>query len=57
MSRKFLKFLRNEDGGETVEYALVVGMIVVGLAALLPAIGTQVSTLFNGIASALDAAP
>ena len=47
------KFWRNEDGGETVEYALVIGVIVVGIGAIIVAISDDVSTLFEGINSAL----
>jgi Flp pilus assembly pilin Flp len=48
------KFWRNEDGGETVEYALVIGVIVVGIGAIIVAISDDVSTLFEGINSALS---
>ena len=49
----FRKFVQDEQGLETVEYAIIVGLIVVGTIAAIVAIGgwvsTQFTTLQNGI--------
>lgn len=50
------KFWRDEDGGETVEYALVIGVIVIGLAGLMVLISGDVETLFQAISDELDEA-
>ena len=42
-------FLKEEDGGELVEYALVIGVLVVGISGIMPAIQTAVNTLFTAI--------
>ncbi|WP_200375002.1 Flp family type IVb pilin [Thiocystis violacea] len=46
-------FWRDEDGGEIVEYALVVGLLVVGIAGLMVTISGHVGTLFGAIGEEL----
>jgi pilus assembly protein Flp/PilA len=36
------KFLRDEDGGEVLEYALIAGLIVVAAIAAITTVGTKV---------------
>ena len=47
------RFLADERGLETVEYAIIAGLIVVGLIVVLASIGTKVKSKFDAIDSAL----
>jgi pilus assembly protein Flp/PilA len=38
----FAKLVRDEDGGEVLEYALIAGLIVVAAIAVIGAVGTKV---------------
>ena len=42
-----MKFLREEDGLETVEYAIIAGLIVVGTIVTIGLIGGDVATIFG----------
>jgi Flp pilus assembly pilin Flp len=48
-----LAFLKNEEGLETVEYAIITGLIVVATITLIGTIGTWVHDTFNTLASSL----
>jgi Flp pilus assembly pilin Flp len=39
---QILGFLRDEDGGEVLEYALIAGLIVVAAIAAITTVGTKV---------------
>ena len=41
------KLLRNEQGMETVEWAILAALIVAGLIGVVAAIGTNVNAAFN----------
>ena len=41
------RFLQDEQGLETVEYAIIAGLVVSGLVAIIVAIGNWVFTQFN----------
>ena len=43
------KFVKDERGLETVEYAIIAGLIVVGTIALIGTIGTWVKGQFNSL--------
>ena len=49
------KILRDEQGGEVLEYALIAGLIIVGAIALITSVGTKVlakwQSLDNGVGS------
>ena len=47
------RFLSDEKGLETVEYAIIAGLIVVGLIVVIASIGTKVKNKFNALDSAL----
>jgi len=47
------RFLSDERGLETVEYAIIAGLIVVALIALMSAIGTKVKDKFQALHDAL----
>ncbi len=36
------RFIRDEQGGEVIEYALILGLIIVGTIAAIGAVGTRV---------------
>jgi len=47
------KFWMEEDGGESVEWPLVVGLIAVGAIVILGAVGDKVVEVFTDIDTAL----
>jgi pilus assembly protein Flp/PilA len=54
MLRLIDRFRRDERGAALVEYAILVGLIAVICIAAVAIVGTQVSTAFSTIASALS---
>jgi pilus assembly protein Flp/PilA len=54
MKRLLQKFLKNEKGLETVEYAIIAGLIVVGVIATVTSIGDWVGTKFGALLTALS---
>jgi pilus assembly protein Flp/PilA len=46
-------FLSDEKGLETVEYAIIAGLIVIALIALMTAIGNKVKNKFQALNDAL----
>jgi len=50
----FKKFLTDEQGLETVEYAVIAGLIVVGAIATIASIGFWVATRFAELETALS---
>lgn len=54
---KILKRFANEtEGQDLIEYGLLIGIIAVGLATILPAIGAKVLDYFTDLNTALPAA-
>ena len=49
------RFLKDESGLETVEYAIILGIIVVGTIAVISAIGLWVKTKFEATNTAIHA--
>ena len=49
------RFARNDDGLETVEYAIIAGLIVVGTIVAITAIGVWVASQFQSLQSTLGA--
>jgi pilus assembly protein Flp/PilA len=47
----------DESGAELTEYSLVIGVVAVGLIAVLVLFRGQIGSLFTRIGSSLDAAP
>jgi len=47
--RSIRKFLSDERGLETVEYAIIAGLIVAGLVAIIVAIGGWVKNQFSNL--------
>ena len=50
-----LAFVRDEEGQDLLEYALLVALIALVAIAAVTAAGGSVSTIFNKIATALNA--
>ena len=49
-------FIRNEEAQDLVEYALLVGLIVLGAVTLLTNTGNQIENIFTTIVSSLTSA-
>jgi len=47
------KLAKNEEGVTAMEYGLIAAATVVAIAALMPGIGTALSTIFSTISNAL----
>ena len=47
------KLVKNEEGVTAMEYGLIAAATVVAIAALMPGIGTALSTIFSTISTAL----
>jgi Flp pilus assembly pilin Flp len=46
-------FLRDETGGEVLEYALIAGLIVVAAIAVIGSVGTKVLASWNSVNSSM----
>jgi Flp pilus assembly pilin Flp len=53
--KKMWQFLRNEEGLETVEYAIITGLIVAGTVGLIVALGGWVHDKFETVNTELGA--
>ena len=53
---KLIKFFKDEEGLETVEYAIILGLIVAGTIVLVISIGDWVESQFSYTNSTLDSA-
>ena len=51
----FVRFVRDEEGLETVEYAIITGLIVAVAITAIAAIGVWVGTQFTGLQGLLGA--
>jgi pilus assembly protein Flp/PilA len=47
------RFLSDDQGLETVEYAIIAGLVVAGLVAIVAAIGVWVNTRFQNLQTSL----
>lgn len=52
---KIRNWFDREEGQGMVEYAMIVGLVAVGVIALLTLLGTQVKEIFTGITTGLKA--
>jgi pilus assembly protein Flp/PilA len=50
------KFLKNEDGATAIEYGLIAALIAVVIIAAVSALGTEISTTFTNIDTAMSKA-
>jgi pilus assembly protein Flp/PilA len=56
MLDKIKTLWRNEDGATAIEYGLIAALIAVVAIAAMAAVGTELSTVFNNIATDLKPA-
>jgi pilus assembly protein Flp/PilA len=49
----FVKLIRDENGGEVLEYALIAGLIVVAAIAVIGTVGTKVLARWNALDAGL----
>jgi pilus assembly protein Flp/PilA len=54
MIRTVRDFLTSEDGPTAVEYAVLVGLITVALAATVPMLTNSISTAFSQVSSTIS---
>ena len=52
--KKFMSFLKDEDGQGMVEYALIIGAIAVVAIVILLAMRTKISAMFEKTNTAMD---
>ena len=50
---KFLKLIKNNKGATAIEYGLIAALIAVAAIGALRAVGGQLETTFNGVATEL----
>jgi Flp pilus assembly pilin Flp len=53
LSNSLLRFVRDEQGTETLEWGLVCGLIVVGAIAAMALIGPKITAIWNNVASSI----
>ena len=56
MQNLFTRFIEDESGATAIEYGLIAALISVGIIAGAKTIGTNVSTKFNEVGSAVSKA-
>ena len=55
MKEKLIKFIKDEDGIETIEYALIAALIAVAAIVAAKWLGTEVSETYSNVATILNA--
>ena len=55
MKKLIKRFVEDEGGLETVEYAIIVGFLIAGLIVLLAAIGAWVNLQYNNLKTEISA--
>ena len=56
MTQYLYSFLKEEDGQDLIEYALMAGFVAVSAGALLPSIATSISSIFSQVSSVVAVA-
>lgn len=51
-----LKIWKDTRGQDLIEYALMAGFVAVAAGAIMPGVGTSISTIFSKVASVMTAA-
>jgi pilus assembly protein Flp/PilA len=54
MKALFTRFVREEDGQDMIEYALLAALIAVVIAAVLPGLATAISDTFGDVQDSLE---
>ena len=52
--KRFLAFLKAEDGVTAIEYGLIAGLIAVVIIVAITAVGSKLKTQFNNIATQIQ---
>ena len=53
LTNTFAKLVRDEAGGEVLEYALIAGLIVIAAIAVIGSVGTKVLARWNSLNSSM----
>ena len=53
MSQLFSRFIKNESGATAIEYGLIAALIGTAIIVAVTAVGTQLSTTFTSIGTAV----
>lgn len=53
MTKLFARFMKDESGATAIEYGLIAALISVALIAGATALGSQLNTSFNGLATTM----
>ena len=56
MKKKLISFFKDEEGIETMEYALIAALIAIAAIVAARWLGTEVSNTYSNVATTLDAA-
>jgi pilus assembly protein Flp/PilA len=56
MKNLFSRFVREDQGQDLIEYALLAGLISLAAVAAVTIVGTQVNTLFTNVSNAVTTA-
>lgn len=51
------RFLRDNKGVTAIEYGLIAGLLAVVIATAVGGVGTQLTTIFNSVTTALGGTP
>jgi pilus assembly protein Flp/PilA len=54
MKKLLVKFIRDEEGAAAAEYALILAVLVLGIAAAAVTLGTNVSTAISNAAAKIS---
>ena len=54
MKEKLMKFIKDEDGIETIEYALIAALIAIASIAAATLLGTEVSEVYDTVQETLN---
>ena len=54
MKEKLIKFLKDEDGIETIEYALIAALIAIASIVAAVYLGAEVNETYSSVGSTLD---
>ena len=54
MKKKLIGFLKDEEGIETIEYALIAALIAIATIAAARLLGTGMSTVYNDVSSGIQ---
>jgi pilus assembly protein Flp/PilA len=57
MKNLFVRFVREEDGQDLIEYSLLCALIAVACIAAMSALAVDINEIFQLIGASLDAAP